>query len=89
MPTWEVRTDRRQPRRPELLAELRALGSSIEGLSVEVLTEEEYLTGPDGGGFRDFATLARISHQEERALELVAEELIGLFGWLVDFAAQE
>ena len=86
MPAWTVSTDRRKGDPARLLHELQELAASIEGLHLEVLPEDDYHQSPDGGGFRDFAPLAVISHQSLAALEIVAEELLAEFGWLVDFS---
>ena len=86
MPSWTVSTDRRKGDRPHLLRELQELAGTIDGLHLEILPAEDYHQSPDGGGFRDFAPLAIISHPSLQALEIVAEELLAEFGWLVDFS---
>lgn len=86
MPSWAIRTDRRDGDRDGILQELEALASSIDGLHLDVHPEDAFFDGPDGGGFRDFAPIATLSHPDLRALELVAEELVLQFGWRIDFS---
>lgn len=83
--SWIVRIDRRKSSREEVLEELQSLGLSIQDLSVDVVPEQTYWDAPDAGAFRDFVPVATISHVSIEALEVVAEELLLTFGWLVDF----
>ena len=83
--SWTVRIDRRKASREDVLEELQSLGLSIQDLAVDVVAEQTYWDAPDGGAFRDFIPVATISHRSIEALEVVAEELLLTFGWLVDF----
>jgi hypothetical protein len=83
--TWTVRIDRRQASREALLEELEALARTIQDLRVEVVAAEAYWAAPDQGAFRDFVAVALVSHAHLEALEVVAEELLVSFGWLIDF----
>ncbi len=78
-----MRADRRAIDHDALLAELQALALGVEGLTLEILPSFE--KAPDAGTFRDFISVARISHPHTRALEYVAEALLESHDWLVDF----
>ena len=58
---------------------------TVEGLSVEVFSSDVLEKTVDQGRFRDFVASATIQHEHEAVLETIAEELLDLFGWLVDF----
>lgn len=81
-----VRMDRRAEVVDQLRAELRSLGESVGGLAVELVPDAEIEAARDGGKFRDFVDVARVTHAEPEVLEWVAEELVDEFGWLVDIA---
>lgn len=85
MPTWTLKADRRTLDKEALQKELAMLEESVQDLQVELLATHLFDEGPDAGGFRDFAPFAHISHPHLAALEIVAEELLTQFGWLIDF----
>ncbi|RAL20960.1 hypothetical protein DL240_14920 [Lujinxingia litoralis] len=89
MPTWSVRADRRNVDLSHLQSELNALGATVQGLRVETAEAAHFWNAPDQGAFRDFVAVGSISHSELRALEIVAEELIGEFGWTIDFTRHD
>jgi len=88
MPTWNVRADRRKVNVSDLRTELDALGETVRGLDVRLQSDPEFWDAPDRGAFRDFVEVGSISHDELDALEIVAEELIAIFGWTIDFARE-
>ncbi len=89
MATWIVKADRRQADYDQVLNRLRELEQSVQGLTVIAEPPEHFHGADDDGGFRDFAVMARLTHQRNEALEIVAEELLLEFGWLIDLAACE
>ncbi len=82
---WTVRIDRRQANRDDVIALLNQLAKSVQQLQVEITADDEFWNTADIGAFRDFVSVAVISHPAEAGLEYVAEELLEEFGWLVDF----
>lgn len=87
--SWTVRIDRRKASYEAVAEELESLATSIQGLDVELVESETFWKAPDSGAFRDFVPLAIISHAASEALEIVAEELLVTFGWLVDIQRPE
>jgi hypothetical protein len=85
MPLWTVSIDRRTDRRDEILQELRELDMTVEGLRVEIFSSSVFDETVDQGRFRDFVATATIAHDHSSVLEAIAEELLDVFGWLVDF----
>lgn len=88
MPTWTLKADRRKADYELIVAELRVLEQTVEGLDITVLDPTLFTDGPDAGGFRDFAPIAELLHPNIDALEIVGEELLAEFGWLVDFGKE-
>jgi hypothetical protein len=89
VPSWTLSVDRRKADREQMIAELRALEDGVKDLEVEIFDEDDYRKAADGGAFRDFVPLARLSHPHREGLEYVAEDLLERFGWLVDFRPPE
>lgn len=85
MPTWTLKADRRKIDKRALERELSLLAETVQGLQIQTLDSPSFDEGPDAGGFRDFAPFAHISHPHLEVLEIVAEELLINFGWLIDF----
>lgn len=79
-----VRIDRRAEVVDELVGELEELRDSVRGLEVELEDPDAFESARDAGKFRDFVNVARLIHESPDALEIVAEELVERFGWLVD-----
>lgn len=88
MPTWTVKADRRRAKIDPIIRRLRSLEESVQGLEVSFV-DDAFEQAPDAGNFRDFAPLAKISHDKTRALKVVAEELITQFGWRIDLSRGE
>lgn len=86
--TWIVRADRRDADLERLRAELQELERTLEGLQVVLVDPRQVEEAPDGGAFRDFWEVARASAGDEQVLEVMAEELLLEFGFLVDFLKQ-
>lgn len=84
-----VRIDRRAEVVDDLIEELRLLQRSVKGLDVSLEDRESFESARDAGKFRDFVDVARLSHASPEALEVVAEELVEQFGWLVDVTRGE
>lgn len=85
MPTWTLKADRRKVDKRALEEELSLLAETVQGLRIQILDPLAFEEGPDAGGFRDFAPFAHLSHTHLEVLEIVAEELLIHFGWLIDF----
>lgn len=85
MASWTLRADRRRADLSQISDSLRDLESLVQGLSIDLLDEELCEAAPDKGAFRDFVDLALLHHPHTEALELVGEELLAEFGWLIDF----
>ena len=85
MASWTLRADRRRADFPQIVAYLRDLEAVVQDLSIDLLPEEVQEGAPDGGAFRDFVDLAHLHHPHTEALELVGEDLLAEFGWLIDF----
>ena len=86
MATWTVKADHRRADYASITQRLRALSDAIEGLSLRPVAPEQFHGADDGGDFRDFRTIAYLSHHRTEALEIIAEELIGEFGWVIDLS---
>jgi hypothetical protein len=84
-----VRIDRRAEVVEEVLDELKGLSESVRGLDVLLVEREAFDSARDEGKFRDFVEIARLTHESAEALEIVAEELVERFGWLVDVTQGE
>ncbi len=80
MPTWIVKVDRRSGDPTPVTERLEELAESVKGLRVESIDDSP----PDAGNFRDFAAVARIRHEQIQGLEVIAEQLISEFGWVID-----
>ena len=89
MPTWTVKVDRRKAEPAKLVERLQSLEQSVQGLRVQLVDRHLYEGEKDRGDFRDFAPVARLSHERREALRIVTEELILEFGWLIDLSATE
>jgi hypothetical protein len=85
---WTVRADRRDADLERLRAELLELDQTLEGLRVTLVDPQQVEDAPDGGAFRDFLPVAQASARSEQVLEVMAEELLLEFGFLVDFLKQ-
>ena len=85
MHTWTVSIDRRTDRRDEILGELGAFGFTVDGLTVDIFESQRIDAPEDQGRFRDFVPVATMSHEHQQVLETLAEELLDMFGWLIDF----
>ena len=81
---WTIRADRREVDLEEALAELRFLEQAMN-FGLEPMSAQALEALPDGGAFRDFVPVATISSLRIDTLEEVAEELLGEFGFRVDF----
>lgn len=86
MPTWTVKADRDDADYSALANDLRSYGESIQGLQVRLVGAEEFQAQPTTAGFRTFAAVAAISHPDVAALQMVAQELISTYGWLIDLS---
>ena len=86
MPSWTVKADQHQADYEEVTTHLKDLGRSIHGLSVTLCDPLQFQHRRRGSGFRSFASVAIISHDELQVLETVAEELIAQFGWVIDLS---
>lgn len=86
MPTWTLKADRRKADYSQIVARLRSMQDSVEGLTISIIDRHRFELTSDKGNFRDFSPLVRISHDKLAALEIIAEELLLEFGWLIDFA---
>ncbi len=84
-----VRIDRRAEVVEDLIEELELLRRSVKGLDVRMEDRASFEAARDEGKFRDFVDVARLSHESPEALEIVAEELVEHFGWLVDVTRGE
>lgn len=84
MPTWTIKADRRRADYDRLVERLQSLQNSVRGLTLTLVDVAEFDSSPDAGNFRDFAPVAHLTHTELQALEIVAEELVIEFGWLID-----
>lgn len=82
---WQVRLDRRSTNTASVRQQLSLLADGVQGLRVDLLTDQDIDDAPDQGAFRDFVPIARITHSRTEVLEYVAEDLLETFGWQVDF----
>ncbi len=86
MPTWTVKADRRKADRSQIIERLRSMEDTIEGLTLYEVDPQLLEMTDDERNFRDFAPVMHLSHDEVGALEVIAEELLLEFGWLIDLA---
>lgn len=89
MPTWIIKADRRQCDYQHIVERLQSLEQSVEGLTVSLMERTVFEASRDEGDFRDFAPLARLSHQSLEALEVIGEELLLEFGWHIDLSRSD
>jgi hypothetical protein len=82
---WQVRIDRRKIALELVQDELEALVAGVQGVSLLLEEERSFEGAPDGRAFRDFTPVAILTCKESAPLEYIAEELLELFGWAIDF----
>jgi hypothetical protein len=58
---------------------------TVDGLRVEIFPSDVFEEAVDQGRFRDFVATATLAHEHAAVLETLAEELLDVFGWLIDF----
>ncbi len=88
MPTWTIKADRRRADIERLHTRLLQLADTVDGLTLQLVTPEDFSRSKDRGKLRDFAPVAHLTHRDVRALEIAGEELIVEFGWTVDLSRQ-
>lgn len=85
MNRWRVLADRRVADLDTLRARLRALAQGVEGLDVDLVSDEQFEQAPDAGAFRDFTPVATLQAPHPAILEYASEALLDEFDWVVDF----
>ena len=85
MTRWRVLTDRRVADLDALRGRLRELAQGVEGLDVDLVSDEQFEQAPDAGAFRDFTPVATLRAPHLAILEYASEALLDEFDWIVDF----
>lgn len=89
MPTWTLKADRRRADRDRIADRLEILEESVRGLEVRLVDDDVFQGASDEGGLRDFAPVAELTHEDRRGLQIVAQQLVDEFGWLIDLGDRD
>ncbi len=89
MPTWRLRADRRRIDYDRVADRLKSLADTVDGLDLDLVDPGQFNASDDAHNFRDFAPVGDLTHDELEVLEIVTEELLLDFGWLIDVSKSD